>query len=349
MSSSVTTANPVLYTRLHQAAQIWLRALLSMAGLVFAGIVSILVGLNTPVNNAPLFTWVHQHPNGSLVSGGVLVAATLAALLIARGPLPSGNGHGPLLKRSWLVAHLLIPMAISTVSTVLFVSLLVVVLVRPPWCPAAICPPALVITNPHGIHDDNMELYFSALQSATYVVPGNPATYTLQNPPKDIGALRLDRPESNASPYRLVLGIHSLQRGEFGIIIEAVTLVVRDVPPTAYPLNVWDAGAPLDYHSNVFAVTYTNQPAGVVLPATYLTLPGGFVRLSPGEADEIDLQVTSKVPADLRFQVQVTYRVTNESQSHTLTLPHVFEVVFSLRSNWHVYAFQNGRLAPVQQ
>jgi hypothetical protein len=111
--------------------------------------------------------------------------------------------------------------------------------------------------------------------------------------------------------------------------IEQLALVVVEVPPTPQPLNVWIAGSPGDFRSNPFQVSYRGQPAGTVLPATYLPVPRGHALLDPGEADNLDLQVASQVLADLKFRVQVTHRVTNESEVHSLTLPQDFEVVFS--------------------
>src|SRR5262245_283105 len=60
----------------------------------------------------------------------------------------------------------------------------------------------------------------------------------------------------------------------------------------------------------------------------------GLVELAPGETDSMAVQVDSKVLADLRFQIVITYRVANELATHTLTLRHAFEVVFSDLSNW---------------
>ncbi len=69
------------------------------------------------------------------------------------------------------------------------------------------------------------------------------------------------------------------------------------------------------------------------------------VSLGPGETDELSLEVRSTVVADLHFQVQVTYHITDELFfSHTLTLPNIFEIVFSDPANWHPYQFQAGHM-----
>lgn len=71
------------------------------------------------------------------------------------------------------------------------------------------------------------------------------------------------------------------------------------------------------------------------LPALYVRQPFGHVLLGPNETDALDIQVDSREVVDLQFKIQITYRIINESQSPTLTLPDVFEVVFSDGSNWH--------------
>jgi hypothetical protein len=209
---------------------------------------------------------------------------------------------------------------------------------------SALCPAPQLVVNPHGIHDANLEFYFTAFQSTYYEIPGDPTQYSLNNPPESIGAQRLD--EQAPPPYRVVLGVHSLQQGRFGILIQQVALLVVAVPRMPNPLQVWDAGAPLTYQSDPFQVTYHGEQAGAQLPATLVSLPGGHVQLTPGEADTLDIQVDSQRDVDLQFRMQLTYRVFNETAYHTLTLPNLFEVVFSTASNWHLFQFQGGQLVP---
>ena len=71
-----------------------------------------------------------------------------------------------------------------------------------------------------------------------------------------------------------------------------------------------------------------------------------IVQLLPGEADQINLEVSSQKVIDLHFQVQITYRIANTLQLRTITLPKVFEIIFSDSPNWHPYHFQNGHLVP---
>lgn len=195
-----------------------------------------------------------------------------------------------------------------------------------------------------GVHDSNLQLYLTATESASYVIPGDPAHYSLSNLPRSIAALRIDA-SSTTAPYRIALGIHSLQQGHFGLILQEVDLVVDQVAPVPTPLNVW-AAPQRSYNTNVFQVVYSTQQQGSRIPGTYVTFPDGNVQLLPGETDEIDLQVLPKVAVDLQFRIQVTYRVSNKSQEQTLTLPNHFEVIASDVSNWHLYHLQDGSLVP---
>jgi len=75
-------------------------------------------------------------------------------------------------------------------------------------------------------------------------------------------------------------------------------------------------------------------------------VPYARVQSTSGESDQLDVQVRSHVVADIQFQMQVTYQIATESQKYTLTLPTVFEVVFSDAENWHLYALQGGSFVP---
>lgn len=347
MHSAVRVRTQV-YRRIYYLARLWVRGLLAVAGALMLGIISILLGLSPAPQTVPVVTVVRQSPGVALAVGGFVLFATITAFQISRAPVPHGDDISePDLSAGWHLPRLLISTAVSTISTTLLIALLSVVLVRPPWCPTALCPTprTIVVTNPHGIHDSNLEVYFTALQSDTFVIPGDPATYSLSDTPETIGALRIDT--KTLGVYRVVLGVHSLQQGRFGMLITQVALVITQMPPIPRPLNVWVKGAPLTYTSDPFLAMYRGQQAGDTIAAFYTPLPGTHIQLAPGEADEVDLQVASHVPVDLRFQIQVTYRVTNESAEHTLTLPSTFEVVFSDASNWHPYHLQqDGRLVP---
>lgn len=175
------------------------------------------------------------------------------------------------------------------------------------------------------------------------MIPGNPSQYSQNDLPQNIGAVNIG---GKPSLYRVVLGVHSLQQGRYGLLITQVALEIRQVPRMPRPLNVWARGSTLDYHTNPYLVVYSGQGPRDTLPARYLPIPyPAPVQLRPGEADELDIQVSSRIVADIQFLVHVTYRVTNESQLHQLTLPPSFEIMFSDASNWNKYQLQNGYFA----
>jgi hypothetical protein len=336
---SVSSPSESQKSPFHILGERWRQGLAGLASIIEGLIVSVVLGFSPWPDSSPVTTFISQRPTVALVMGGTLVAVTFISLLILYWPKlgnVSGNSYG---------LHWLFSTAMPVVGYVLFAILLVVVLIRPVWCPTSICPaPQLVpITNPQGIHDDNLEIYLTAIQSASYVIPDDPARYSLSNLPTTISAVRKD----SQAPYRVVLGVHSLQQGHYGMIIEEVALVVTQVPSVPSPLNVWINSPGLDYHSNPYKVIYKGQAVGTTLAATYdASIPDGYVQLAAGEADELDIQVVSPEIARLQFQVEVTYRVTNESQLHTLMLKNVFEVVFSDVSNWHAHYLKDGRLVP---
>jgi hypothetical protein len=237
--------------------------------------------------------------------------------------------------------------AIATVSTVTVVLLISLVLTRPSWCPNALCP------QPPGPHDQYLETGFTALQSSFVVIPGDPAQYSIGHLPPSSGletvaAGRTSAPPApEASPYRVVVRIHSLQQGRLGMIIEEVSLLVVGATPPPNPLRIWLKGAPLEYTANPFKAEYTGQQRDGVIVARYAgQVPEGHVQLNPGESDELAIQVRSRSLADLRFKVAITYRIAGDDQLHRFTVPYVFEVVFSDALNWQPYSLQGGRLLP---
>lgn len=277
--------------------------------------------------------------------GSIVVLISLLALFLSRGSAP--QDEEPTANEETRRYHRVVWYAagISTSSLLLSFMLVSMVILRPAWCPTALCPAPQLVINPQGVHDSNLEVYSQAIQSPSYFFSGSPALYTLNNLPMDASALRIDTPLQK--PYRVVLGIHSLQRGRFGLIIEQVVLVVKQVTLVPSPLHVWTQSETRDYHSNLYQGRYEGQDVGARLLAVYTPSNGlidGRVQLIPGESDELDIQVTSRVVADLHFQVQVNYRVINESREQTILLPKTFEVIFSNASNWHPYHIQNGHL-----
>ena len=333
---------PSLFSHL---AKFWRGALAFLATVVTTNIASIVLGFAPEPDSFPPIKAIMQHPVISLLIGIILSFITIASFLVGRTPKQKNDNKAPAQKKAWRLPHWVLSTSISTISFTLFLSLLGVVLIRPAWCPTEICPAAQILTRPDSTRDANLEIYFSAIQSSYYTIPGDPASYSLSNLPENIAALRIDQ-QATFPPYRVAVGIHSLQQSGFSMVIEDVALVGVNAPPTPRPLNVWLKGESRDYNRNLFRVVYNGQPTGFPISATYEPLPAGHVQLRPGEADELDLQIASRLLIDLQFQVQVTYRIANETAEHVLKLSNHFEAIFSDASNWHLYQLQNGHLVP---
>jgi len=324
----------------HRLARLIVRSMLALASIIGAGIVSILLGFSGIPSTVPLFALVRQHPIVSVVIGIGLIAITGASLIVLRQPQPSSERPvDPAVGR--YSRRLAIASAISVGSVACTVAVISVVLIQPTWCPEVVCRPPILLTNTEGVHDSNLELYFTALASTAYEIPNDPQSYSLGNLPTSIPAVRLDE-QSVAPPYRVVMGVHSLSRGPYSISIERVVIVVGQVLPVPHPLNVWMSGTPPSFTSQPYEVTYSGQDIGSELLANY-GVPHSRVELVPGEADSLALQISSKATIDFQFHVQVSYRITNESIIRTLALPRTFEAVFSNASDWHSFHLDKGR------
>jgi len=319
--------------------------LVGLVGLILSGVVSVLLGLNT-ATTPPLIIFISHHPVGSSIIGAVFVVATICSLPI--WPLvehDSGTRKKNKYRLQWAFST-----ALPLTGYTCFTLLLLLILLRPSWCPDTICsaPQFIPITNQRGSHDRNLEVYFTAMQTSSYVLSQNITHYSFVNLPKvdqpeTLAAQRID--QQALSHYRVVLSVHSLQNGRFGMYIERVDLVVKQLLIGPVPLNIWMQGYTRDYQNNLYQALYKGQPEGFVLRARPVPL-SNIVQLAPGETDTLGLDVASTITADLRFQVQITYRVLNESALQMLTLPTLFEVVFSDASNWHPYLFDGRRLIP---
>jgi transcriptional regulator with XRE-family HTH domain len=320
--------------RVYRVATYWMRGLVLFASSIELSILALVLGFPPVPVPVPLADVVHQHALLALLGGAIFVAASLVALrLKPRSPFRAGITHweGSFTRR-FIVANL-----IATSSTGLFVVALLAGLIYHPGCLTAHCPTTAGITGIASTHDANIEVYLTAVQSTYFEVSGDPSQYSLNHLPTTIAVQPLD--VELHIPYRVVVGIHSLQQGRFGLIIHEVSLSVVQVAPVPARLNVW-AQPTRDYNSNLFQIPYTAEAAGAVILSPLETLPD--VQLLPGEADDLDIQVSAKMAVDLRFQVEVNYRVTDESAFHTLTLPGVFEVIFASSSSWDLYHLQNG-------
>lgn len=111
-----------------------------------------------------------------------------------------------------------------------------------------------------------------------------------------------------------------------------------------HPLKIWTKGIPPTYNTYLYPATYEEQSPGQLVYA----VPPQNVILKPipgnlgGESDQISIPVMSTVTAYLQFQIQVAYQIASNPQVHILTLPHLFNVVFSDASNWQEYFYQDG-------
>jgi hypothetical protein len=298
---------------------------------------------------------MRDHRAAFLAIVTVVVIVTVATWVVAHQPLAReaeqeaeteiskwyhfGTLHAPLL---------IATSGLSTISTTTVVAMIALLLARPAWCPALLCP------QPPGPHDQYLEADFTAFESADYVIDGDPGKYSLKQLPVTTGVaavpaqLALPERPSGEPPYKVVVRIHSLQQGRFGMVIEGVGLVLTDVKAPPDPLRVWEKGAPLEYQTNPHDTRYTGQPAGEVLHAAYAgAIREGHVQLSPGESDELTIQLDSDLAADLRFKIAITYRPVDQAADRTLTLPYQFRVVFSEARSWQPYRLENGRLARV--
>jgi hypothetical protein len=244
-------------------------------------------------------------------------------------------------RHQWIrmIALLLLPVVVlGLVLTPLLVF-------RPSWCPSWLCPAPQVkaLLDKGGVHDGNLQITYQTSQSSFHIVTNAPSSYNLSNLPTANDAELINT--SQVLPYRVVLKIHSLQLGTLGLAIEQVAIVVTgQTQVIPYPLRVYTVNNVLPYNNNLYQVTYRGQATNAMLYAFYVAQPLAHVSLLPGEPDEISLEVRSTLVTDLHFQVQVTYQVLGQSAYHTLTLPNIFEVVFSDPANWHSYQLQNRQL-----
>jgi hypothetical protein len=325
----------------------WFQFIGWLANIIVVGIISILLGLNAApasFSDIPIINFVSHYQVACLIIGGGIVLFTFIASLFTwqQTRQPFMNLLGLPLYPTNLIS------ITSTISFLVCFLLLLILLFQPSWCPMSLCtsPPTIMITQPQGVHDANLDMYFINLQNTSFVIPGDPASYAQNNLPEGIGAVDLGKQDT--SFYRVIIGIHSLQRGKYGIVVERVSLVIDQIYLLPQSLNVWLKSSPVDYHTNPYRVTYNQQIKEQELRASYVPVPYANVLLSPGEADQLDIQVLSRVPVDFQFHVALTYRVANEASLHKLDLPHAFRVAFSAAPNWHEYLLMKGHFVANQ-
>ena len=350
MSSTTTSTKSDSTITIHRIARAWNAFVASIASLALAGIISILLGLNSLPQSIPLVALVHTQPVWALGFCVVFVGITIFSFLIVRrGENPQPIHHNDNQSKIRLPRFAL-PTIISTVSFALFATLLTTVLVRPSWCPAALCPPPSIVYAHNSVHDSNLEIYYTDQQTDYYAIPGNPSQYNATNAPHSIGVVRLDKAATQS--YRILFTLHNVRRTGYAIIIEQMTVNIVDVPITPQPLNVWYE-EPIQYLIYPYVATYSGQtPGTAVLAAVDTSDPSfpsspSFLELASGEADTVGLQITSTRLADVRFSISVRYRIANEGTLFPpLTLPENFEVIFTDGSNWHLYTLAGSHFTP---
>jgi hypothetical protein len=308
-------------------------------------IIYILIGLYSTPNSSPILIFASRN---WFLFGGISIILTLYSVRVFRvGGKSERKGSRP--QASQPQSKPFRPLGfingLSYMCSFFLICILVLVNIRPTWCPSWICPaPQLIsktipLLHADDVYDDRLEMYFKAIQSTSYVIPGDPTHYTLNNLPESIAVLPPDGHNSTLL-YHLILGLQNLQRDRFGMTIEQIDLVIQQVSPVPQTLNVWMYTSPIDNsNNNQYQAFYAGQPNGTILLTNFMRFKNGFVHLIPGETDSIDIHFVSRLEATIQFSVRVIYRVDNESQEHWLRLPHLFEVIFAHPSKWHLYHF----------
>lgn len=197
------------------------------------------------------------------------------------------------------------------------------------------------------VQDPNLSVELIDMVSPSYVIPNDPNSYTVSNaPPTSIGAVLL--PKNTASYYTIIIAVQNLRIGGVDILIDDIALKLQSIPVTPRPLRIWTPGISTTYKTYPYPVTYQGLPLDQLPDQLLYAAPPQNVILKPatknhaGENNQLSVQVMSTVTAYLRFQIQVSYQVADAAKMYTLTLPQIFQVVFSDASNWQPYTLQNG-------
>jgi TIR domain len=312
---------------------------------ILSSIVLLILGFKDLPTNVPFLSIFADRQVGTPIIGGVLLLLTLIAIVMffsssASQPANTAPAIFTIKARTrlWQIAIIL-----STTCMLISTTLLVLVLARPTWCPQHLC--RAVITDLHATYDDNLSLSLSGIHHASLWIPDDPTRYNGTTPPNTSNALRIDQ-QSSADQFQLSLSIRNLQQSRYQLLIEHVSILIKDRIQVPYPLNVWTPGQTGSYTKNPYQLVYNNEPRGTVISATYTPVPYANVYLEAGETDNLMLQIISKVTARIHFQLQIAYRYGNETHSHTLMLPDEFDLIFSNAENWHYYRIQNGLFVP---
>jgi hypothetical protein len=284
---------------------------------------SILFGFGDLPANLPVIDLLRQRPPLGIALLIVLIALVVFSPLFLQGaPAPEELANSKHMRR--LIASLII----SLLSSLLFVGLLGMVIVRPSWCLSTICPAPVVVVSPNGVHDTNLDIAYQDVQSAFFQLPGDPSAPGATQP-TTVAAEEVDDPLCTRAPsdvrcpaFRQVLTLHSLQRGASqSILVQEVLVTIDRVSPLPGTLNVWHHTLDTLYTSQPYLVTYRGQPAGTVLAAVSQHNPPTFLHLGAGEGDQIDLGIISEQATGIiAFHVTVVYTTSSDTQLHQLVL-----------------------------
>jgi hypothetical protein len=312
-------------------------ALLAALGSVAIGV---LFGFNSLPTSIPLLELIHTHPPLGIALVTLFLALLIfAPLLGSRGARRHDENSQPGASPSADARPLLAATSVSTVTALLFVALLGTVILRPSWCPTQICPGP--VTNPNGNSDGTLEITYATTENLFWQIPGEVTQYAYPHLPQTVSAVRIDSAGGDAysQPYRAVVGVDSQQSNPSAtIVIEQVIVVIDTVTPLPDPLNVWTSGPPRSYTHNPYLAVYRGEQAGGHIISYSQTQPPTATYLGEGQADELDIQVTSTLPVELRFHIEVAYNVPGGAPLRMLSLTkHEFQVAFGDASNWHVY------------
>jgi hypothetical protein len=319
-------------------------------------LLAILFGLQPGPGSIPLLDLIRQHAAVVLVISLLLFGAVIAFVLKSRrggeaaGHDPTDAEDGRAGRR--MGSLVLLTSGLSTLSTTACGVLLFAVLARPSWCPDRLCLPG---EEPGATRDANLAAAFVAEQSSLYLIPDDPAGYSLGNLPPTKGASAypaqpiVAQPGApSQDPYRIELSVRNLEGSPSGILIEGMGITVdsETLPPS--PTRVWlQPAGTWDLQLNPYEVTYQGESRGAQLRATDPTgMPPGRVHLDPAERDYLTLTIASTTAVMLRFRIQVAYRVLSERSVRTLTLRDEFQAVFADDRRWTPYQLVDGHLLP---
>lgn len=197
------------------------------------------------------------------------------------------------------------------------------------------------------VQDQNLSIELIDVVSPSFVFLDNPNHYSGSNtPPTNMSAVLL--PTNTVSYCHIIVAVQNVRLGGVDILIDDAALKLLSIPETPRPLRVWTSGVSTTYNTYPYPVTYQGQSLDQLPNQLLYAVPPQNVILGParnshsGESNQLSIQVMPTVTAYLWFQIQVSYQIGDAAKVYILTLPQIFQVVFSDASNWQEYILQNG-------